>query len=484
MPLVRLSIDTAAAEGAGDDPPHSPPSPWSTISSEGGGITTDVPDPHEGPSSSKHVSVGLPPIKTSNQCDKKVLRRGSSSSLTSSFSNLLSEPPLSSFSLAATYHQRHKQKRRTSSVSLLDESEHRDEKTKTSRALRRRSLSDPWNVSRCSREGEIALPPLQVGGLRNPQSAESQDDYVEWNDLENVKFHCEGTLSLTFTAELNGMNCLVKLLKGDASLLDERAEDLFAKEIDLLYNNRHTKNVIRVLAKGMAENGQQFLVLECLAESLEERLKRVRQRRSSLSNLNPFKKVSKVDPKVLSNWKESKKARLVTVLQLARALELAHNKLKAGACVIHRDINPSNIGFRADGTCVLFDFGNAVVLEEYDGKSSNEVPREMTGNVGKQRYQSPEITLFNPYGADSDVWSFAIVAWEIMSLEVPWGNVNINEYLVAVVEGGQRLVCDDSWPKDFVAMMEECWHEDSWGRRPRPHEIVRRMEAIIADIDA
>ena len=94
--------------------------------------------------------------------------------------------------------------------------------------------------------------------------------------------------------------------------------------------------------------------------------------------------------------------------------------------MIHRDVNPSNIGFRDDGTAVLFDFNNAKLIEHYDA-TKGELPREMTGDVGNLRYQSPEMTCHNPTGSGTDVYSFAILAFEIASLQVPYGEVRMGK---------------------------------------------------------
>ena len=112
-------------------------------------------------------------------------------------------------------------------------------------------------------------------------------------------------------------------------------------------------------------------------------------------------------------------------------MAFCHVQLKDGCCVVHRDFNPSNVGFRGDGTAVLFDFGNAKILEKYNAVS-DELPREvstsditklrakegtfkyeimltkqasqMTGEVGRVRYQAPEVSCYSPYGAQSDVF--------------------------------------------------------------------------------
>jgi len=206
------------------------------------------------------------------------------------------------------------------------------------------------------------------------------------------------------------------------------------------------------------------------------------------------------------------------VLHIATALAHCHTLLSPSSCVVHRDVNPSNIGFRDDDTAVLFDFNNAKLLPNYDATSeevrglmqsdsnttqstiannpfrarfarfslfaclSSQIPREMTGDVGNLRYQSPEISCHNPAGSATDVYSFAILAWEIASLEVPFGeSLSTNEYLLQVVEGGDRPLLSDrlDWPGPFRNLLSDCWDENQLNR---PH-MVRVTEAMAITVE-
>ena len=57
----------------------------------------------------------------------------------------------------------------------------------------------------------------------------------------------------------------------------------------------------------------------------------------------------------------------------------------------HTIKKPDNIGFSADGTLKLFDFGLA--KEEKPGEADEEGAYKMTGQTGSRRYMAPEGTL-------------------------------------------------------------------------------------------
>ena len=95
--------------------------------------------------------------------------------------------------------------------------------------------------------------------------------------------------------------------------------------------------------------------------------------------------------------------------KLAGALDHAHEH-----GVLHRDIKPSNILMRADGTPVLADFGLARMVGQL---------RRMTSSgtvMGTPEYMSPEQAADEPLGPASDLYSLAVVAYEMLTGRVPF----------------------------------------------------------------
>jgi len=63
------------------------------------------------------------------------------------------------------------------------------------------------------------------------------------------------------------------------------------------------------------------------------------------------------------------------------------------------DLKPDNIGFAADGTIKLLDFGLATVVRQ---RSQLDEMYEMTGFTGSLRYMSPEVAERRPYSERVD----------------------------------------------------------------------------------
>ena len=94
---------------------------------------------------------------------------------------------------------------------------------------------------------------------------------------------------------------------------------------------------------------------------------------------------------------------------IANALDYAHSQ-----GILHRDIKPSNILLHKDGTPVLADFGLAKMAGAM---------RRLTGTgsvMGTPEYMSPEQAADDPVGPASDLYSLAVVAYEMLTGRVPF----------------------------------------------------------------
>ncbi len=103
-------------------------------------------------------------------------------------------------------------------------------------------------------------------------------------------------------------------------------------------------------------------------------------------------------------------------------LEHAH---RAG--VVHRDIKPANMMVAVDGSLKLMDFGIARILEKMRLTRSGHL-------IGTLEYMSPEQVQGRDVDARSDLYSLAVVLFELLTGRVPFSKGTDFEIMKAQIE--------------------------------------------------
>jgi serine/threonine protein kinase len=76
-----------------------------------------------------------------------------------------------------------------------------------------------------------------------------------------------------------------------------------------------------------------------------------------------------------------------------------------------------------------------------------------------------------PYSEKADVYSFAMIMWEILTKRVPFKGMNPVQIGLAVREQKLRPTVPPSCPHPYAQLMERCWDDDP-DRRPPFVDIV------------
>merc|ERR1712025_909658 len=155
--------------------------------------------------------------------------------------------------------------------------------------------------------------------------------------------------------------------------------------------------------------------------------------------------------------------RLDVAQQLADAIAYLHSQN-----VLHRDLKPDNIGFDIHGDLKVFDFDIARVCPTSSiphGMSTRRLMKEskedetflMTQKVGSPRYMSPECARREPYNLKADVYSFAVLAHQILTLQKPYDDVTDEDHDDLVFFKGVRPFIPAGLPATTKDLLAKSW---------------------------
>ncbi len=126
--------------------------------------------------------------------------------------------------------------------------------------------------------------------------------------------------------------------------------------------------------------------------------------------------------------------------EMAEALEKAH-----GQGIVHRDLKPSNIMLADEGHPKIMDFGLAKRVASVEGvESQDQTQTELTqqgSTLGTPAYMSPEQVLGQSVDARSDIFSFGIVLYEMLTGAHPFQRPH-------AVETASAILRDEPVPLD------------------------------------
>lgn len=97
------------------------------------------------------------------------------------------------------------------------------------------------------------------------------------------------------------------------------------------------------------------------------------------------------------------------VVEVAQGLHFAHSK-----GVVHRDVKPSNILFKGDGTVVLADFGIAKAMD------TTSTATMAGASIGTPDYMSPEQARGEPVDGRSDLYALGVMLYEMLIGKPPF----------------------------------------------------------------
>lgn len=279
----------------------------------------------------------------------------------------------------------------------------------------------------------------------NPDYIETKYIVDSWEvPRENVEILEElglGNFGMVYRGCLNGTQVAIKTISESAS---QREKNEFLNEASVM-KNFSTFHIIKLL--GVVSIGNPpFVIMELMEKGdLKTYLRGIRDS-EMVPNASRIMRMA---------------AEIADGMAYLESKKFVHRDLAARNCMVSKDL-----------VCKIGDFGMARDIYETDYYK-----------IGKKgllpiRWMAPENLSDGVFTSDSDVWSFGVVLYEILTLaEIPYQGFSNEEVLNYVLHKGVLNV-PRNCPENIQKIMEKCF---KWRPSDRPTfmEIVSELEPFL-----
>jgi len=241
----------------------------------------------------------------------------------------------------------------------------------------------------------------------------------------------DGVTSVVFLGTYAGRDVAVKQMKSDPNRMSEKAKVNFDRELTILQNVRHP-NLVEFFGIVAEQNRVSFVMEFCRGGTAFDLLHN-------------------------SGWTLSYPQKLKCATDIASAMQYLHS---VDPPVIHRDLKSLNsllqneVRTQQDVPVVkVTDFGLSKVVDADDAQAC------MTKAAGTCHWMAPEVFASNDYDRKADVYSFAMILYEIICQDVPFGNIKAPRLGLMIVRGKRpdmEMVPPDC-PPFLRDLMVACW---------------------------
>jgi len=242
----------------------------------------------------------------------------------------------------------------------------------------------------------------------------------------------DGNAGSVYRAKYRGMDVAVKLFtKGSV----QNSND-FIRELSLLSLIQHP--LIVNCYGGSSRPGDEYIVEELMEASVYDLLHD-----------------KKFDMDI--------EMKLDFAISTAKCMSFLH-----GCGVIHRDLKSLNLLVSKTYQVKVCDFGLSRVVD-----SKNQ----MTSNIGTVSWVAPELFAKKLYTEKADVYSYGIILWELLSRQMPFGDIEAFS-VPLMVSRGERPELPRDAPLEWRKLIKACWHQKPTSR-PSFKKILVKLRTML-----
>jgi serine/threonine-protein kinase len=195
-----------------------------------------------------------------------------------------------------------------------------------------------------------------------------------------------------------------------------------------------------------------------------------------------------IDGETLNEYAKSNSLSLKSILdiaiQVASALDDAHS-----AGIVHRDIKPDNVMVRANGLVKILDFGIAKLAGANsplspDAEAATAIKSGTTPGmiIGTANYMSPEQAKGKDVDARTDIFSFGVVLYELISGHLPFEGENALEMIGAILKDEPKPLASDV-PTGIQKIIGKCLRKDRDERYQTIRDVCNDLKDVKQELE-